>query len=168
MSVKLELDDTIVGRWEYRDASGRHCVKGAIEEPVQCPSQVYYNARYIEHLEGVTVIEGVAGFDSTYERAPFRWIWKTSENMLGVGDWNNREGVPADVFQRYAEKIFYMRQGEVVCGNLAADNVNCLPYYRYPRTKDGPKIPELVSHVMGLLPTILFVEVAPSADPSAE
>ena len=167
MSAKLELDDTIVGRWEYRDASGRHCVKGAIEEPVQCPSQVYYNARYVEHLEGITVIECVSVFDGTHERAPFRWIWKTSENMLVVGDWRHSEGVPVDVFQRYAEKIFYMREGEVRAAH-GAEDVNCLPYYRYPRTKDGPKIPELIAHVMSILPTILFVEVSVAADQSAE
>jgi hypothetical protein len=158
MSVSLELDDTIVGRWEYRDAAGNHCVKGAIEEPIQCPCEVYYNTRFVENPAGFTVIEGVAGFDGLYEKSRFRWIWKPQEKMLVVADWWRREGVPAEVFGRYVNNVFYMRDGEIVtCVEEEAD-VGCLPYYRYPRTKDGPKIPELVTHVLGFLPSIVFVE----------
>jgi hypothetical protein len=167
MSAKLELDDTIVGRWEYRDATGRHCVKGAIEEPIQCPHTVYYNVRYMEHPDGFTVIQGIAGFDPMYECARFNWIWKAAENMLIVGGWERREGVSVDVFQRYANSVFYMREGEVMRGDIAEDDINCLPYYRYPRTKDGPKIPELVSHVMGILPSIVFLKKEAEADLSA-
>ena len=158
MSVALELDDTIVGRWEYRDASGSFCVKGAIEEPVQCPCAVYYNTRFREHSDGYTVIDGVAGFDGLYEKAPFRWIWKPHEKMLVVADWQRREGVPACVFGQYVDHVFYMREGEIVTGVEEEEDVGCLPYYRYPRTKDGPKIPEIVTHVLGLLPSIVFVE----------
>lgn len=158
MSDSLTLDDTILGRWEYRDSAGNHCVKGAIEEPVQCPYTVYYNTRFAENPDGFTIIEGVAGFDGTYEKRTFQWIWKVQEKMLIVADWRRREGVPADVFGQYADKVFYMRGGKIVTGVAAEEDVCCLPYYSYPRTKDGPKIPELVSHVLGFLPSIVFVE----------
>lgn len=158
MSVALELDDTIVGRWEYRDEAGSFCVKGAIEDPLQCPCTVYYNTRFREHSDGYTVIDGVAGFDRLYEKAPFQWIWKVQEKMLMVADWTRREYVPADVFGQYVDHVFYMREGEIVTGVAKEEDVGCLPYYRYPRTKDGPKIPELVMHVLGLLPSIVFVE----------
>lgn len=161
MSTALELDDTIVGRWEYRDASGSFCVKGAIEEPIQCSHAVYYNTQFMEQPDGSIIIEGMAGFDRLYENAPFRWVWKTREKTLIVTDWKRRERVPAAVFGCYAEKIFYMRDGKIVTCVDAEEDVGCLPYYRYPRTKDGPKIPELVAHVLGLLPSIVFVEVAP-------
>lgn len=156
--VALELDDTIVGRWEYRDAAWNRCVKGAIEDPIQCPCAVYYNARFTEHPDGYVIVDGVAGFDSLYERAPFRWIWKHAEGMLVVGDWGRRECVPADVFARYADNVFYMREGQVVAAVVTEADKDCFPYYRYPRTKDGPKIPELVEHVLGQMPAIVFVE----------
>jgi hypothetical protein len=156
--MSATLDDTIVGRWEYRDAAGNRCVKGAIEEPIQCPHTVYYNARFEERPDGITIIEGVAGFDGLYEKATFRWIWKTQENMLVVGDWQRREGVSAEVFGQYANKMFYMREGVIRLCVAEENDMCCIPYYRYPRTKDGPKIPELVSHVLGLLPSIVFVE----------
>lgn len=147
-----------MGRWEYCDSAGNRCVKGAIEEPIQCPCTVYYKARLTERPDGVTVIDGVAGFDGLYEKAPFRWIWKVQENMLVVADWVRREGVPACVFGQYADKMFYMREGVIRLCVAEEDDMGCLPYYRYPRTKDGPKIPELVMHVLGLLPSIVFVE----------
>lgn len=163
----LQLEDTIVGRWEYRDASWNRCVKGAIEDPIQCPCTVYYNARFTEHPDGYVIVDGVAGFDALYERAPFRWVWKHTEGMLVVGDWGHRECVPADVFARYAETIFYMRQGEIVAAAGSEDDKGCFPYYRYPRTKDGPKIPELVEHVLGQKPAIVFVEKLDEAEEAA-
>lgn len=159
-TTALELNDTIVGRWEYRDAAGNHCVKGAIEEPIQCPCAVYYNTRFREHPDGYTIIDGVAGFDALYEKSRFRWIWKPQEKMLVVGDWQRREGVPACVFGQYVDNIFYMREGKIVTAVADEEDVGCLPYYRYPRTKDGPKIPELVMYVFGFLPSIVFVEKA--------
>jgi hypothetical protein len=158
MSNELALEDTIVGRWEYRDSAGNRCVKGAIEEPIQCPYPVYYNTRFREHPDGYVIIDGVAGFDALYEKAPFRWIWKPQEKMLIVSDWERREGVPASVFGQYADHVFYMREGVIRLCVAEEDDMTCLPYYRYPRTKDGPKIPELVMHVLGLLPSIVFVE----------
>ena len=77
-----------------------------------------------------------------------------------VTDWKRREGVPAAVFGYYADHIFYMREGKTVTCVDAEEDMGCLPYYRYPRTKDGPKIPELIMHVLGLLPSIVFVEEA--------
>ncbi len=154
----IELEDTIVGRWEYRDGAGNPCVKGTIEEPIQCPCAVYYNTRFREHPDGYVIIDGVAGFDARYEKAPFRWIRKPQEKMLVVGDWERREGVPASVFGQYADHVFYMRDGEIVTAVANEDDIGCLPYYRYPRTKDGPKIPELVMYVLGVLPSIVFVE----------
>ena len=160
MSNNVELEDTIVGRFEVDGL-----VKGAIETPVNCDSPVYYKAHIIDRGDGVSVIKGVAGFDATYERAPFRWLWKRAENMVVVGDWSRRETVPADVFSQYADAVFYMRDGAVVSCHAGEDDADCFPYYRYPRTKDGPILPELVMHVLG--PTraagavILLVEAMP-------
>ena len=90
--------------------------------------------------------------------------------MRVVADWERREGVPADVFGQYVDNVFYMREGDIVTSVAKEEDVGCLPYYRYPRTKDGPKIPELVMHVLGLLPSIVFVEKMdePKADQEAE
>ena len=166
-SLWIEYDDeTIVGRWEYRDATWNRCVKGAIEAPIQCNCAVYYNARFTEHPGGYVIVDGVAGLDSGYcggEGGQFRWILKNAEGMpegmLVVGDWHNRESVPADVIARYVDKVFYEREGQVVAAVVTEDSHHdrgCFPYYRYSRTKEGPKIPELVGHVLGHMPAIVF------------
>ena len=133
-SLWIEFDETIVGRWEYRDATWNRCVKGAIEAPIQCNCAVYYNARFTEHPGGYVIVDGVAGLDSGYcggEGGQFRWILKNAEGMpegmLVVGDWDNRECVPEDVFARYVDKVFYEREGQVVAAVVTLQH---LPYVR--------------------------------------
>ena len=98
--MTLELEDTIVGRVEFQ-FNGLRCVKGAIEEPVQCPAPVFYKARFCPQNDGIVRIEGVAGFDAEYERAPFTWSWNPALNQLVIADWTREQMVPHDVFDQY-------------------------------------------------------------------
>ena len=53
--------------------------------------------------------------------------------------------------RRYKDDVYFTKPMRAV------NSVNAFPYYRYPRTKDGPMIPELVEHVLGNIPYIIFV-----------
>jgi hypothetical protein len=155
----IRLEDTIVGRVEYSDGDVL-CVKGAIEEPVNCSSPVFYKALFQPQSDGVSVcIYGVAGLDAEYECRPFRWIWNPILDELTVDDWEHQQRILHDDFDKYKNHVYYMYAQERNYSNpiLVKDDLCVVPYYRYPRTKDGPLIPELVTHVLGHLPSIHFV-----------
>lgn len=156
--MSLQLEDTIVGRVEFTEG-GLRCVKGAIEEPIQCPYPVFYKARFCPQSDGIVRIDGIAGFDAEYERTHFTWNWNPALNQLIIADWTREQMVPREVFDKYKTYVSSVYKDNLnFTAPIRTDNIHAFPYYRYPRTKDGPLIPELVEHVIGNIPSILFVQ----------
>ena len=155
-SNMLDLDCTVQSRiTDILDMSTQR-VRGVILEPYGCEFPVYYCVMYNRVNVNEIVLEGVAGFDSECEKGNFTWTLFKNEKEVHIGDWSRFLRVDGDMFAQYSKNIVYTRNDRRF---PPTRHKHAIPYYRYPRTCDGPLLPQLVRNVIGSDEyTIVFVE----------
>lgn len=120
-------------------------VRGVIENPIQCEYPVYYCAILTCIDEHTIHVEGIAGFDSEYENSTWSWDIDTLNNTVTISDYKRFTSVDCIIFDEYADNVLYKKNNRL----LPAISHDCaFPYYKYPRTDDGPILPQLVDYVL--------------------
>lgn len=155
-SNMLQLDCTVQARTsDILDMSTQR-IRGVIPDAYGCEYPVYYYVLYKRVNANEICIEGVAGFDSEYEKGHFTWTMFQNEKEVHIRDWNRFLHVDGDMFAQYSKNIVYTRGERRFPPTLHRHSI---PYYCYPRTCDGPLLPQLVRNVIGSDDyTIVFME----------
>ena len=111
---------------------------------------LYYLADFIPDIENKTVkIIGECGFnDVLYERKDFIFNYDTETDTIKVDQPYRITTCSDELYNRYSKHIYY--NDKIVEGAR-------LPWIRFPRTKDGVMLPELIEKIMGRIPNkIIF------------
>jgi hypothetical protein len=127
-------------------------VKGTILGPDNEASgeyDLFYWANFISHFENNTVkIFGECGFDTEYEKKEFIFNYHTDTDTIIVHQPYRITTCSEELYNRYSKHIYY--NDNTVEGAR-------LPWIRFPRTKDGVMIPELIEKILGKIPSkIIF------------
>ena len=127
-------------------------VKGTILGPDNEASgeyDLFYWANFIPHFENKTVkIFGECGFDTVYEKKEFIFNYNTETDTLKVDQPYRITTCSEELYNRYSKNIYY--NDKIVEGAR-------LPWIRFPRTKDGVMLPELIEKIMERIPSkIIF------------
>ncbi len=78
-SNMLQLDCTVQMRTCEVVGTSTQRIRGVISDPYGCDQPVYYCALYKWTGENQILVEGVAGFDSEYEKGNFTWLISQSD-----------------------------------------------------------------------------------------
>ena len=127
-------------------------VKGTILGPDNEASgeyDLFYWANFIPHFEDKTVkIIGECGFDTVYEKKEFIFNYYTDTDTVIVHQPYRITTCSDELYNRYSKHIYY--NDKTVEGAR-------LPWIRFPRTKDGVILPELIEKIMERIPNkIIF------------
>lgn len=110
---------------------------------------LFYWANFIPHYENQTVkIFGECGFDTVYEKKEFIFNYHTDTDTIIVHQPYRITTCSDELYNRYSKHIYY--NDKIVEGSR-------LPWIRFPRTKDGVMLPELIEKIMERIPSkIIF------------
>jgi hypothetical protein len=110
---------------------------------------LFYWANFIPHFNGYEIkIIGECGFDTIYEKKEFIFNYHTETDTIIVHQPYRITTCSDELFNRYEKNIYY--NDNTVEGAR-------LPWIRFPRTKDGVMLPELIEKIMGKIPNkIIF------------
>lgn len=127
-------------------------VKGTILGPDNEASgeyDLFYWANFIPHFENKTVkIFGECGFDTVYEKKEFIFNYYTDTDTVIVHQPYRITTCSDELYNRYKKNIYY--NDNIIEGAR-------LPWIRFPRTKDGVMLPELIEKIMERIPSkIIF------------
>jgi len=111
---------------------------------------LYYWANFIPHFENKTVkIFGECGFDTVYEKKEFIFNYDVETDTIIVHQPYRITTCSDELYNRYSKHIYYNDNNTVEGSRL--------PWIRFPRTKDGVMLPELIEKIMGKIPSkIIF------------
>ena len=86
---------------------------------------------------------GEAGFDKQREKDEFRFVYYPDEDRVVFPSRSYRVTVvDTAVYDKYKNNVELKN----------TDNIPSLPWIRYPRTKDGILIPQLIERIFGKIP----------------
>ena len=106
---------------------------------------LYYWANFIPQFENKTVkIIGECGFDTVYEKKEFIFNYNTETDTLKVDQPYRITTCSEELYIRYEKNIYYNDNNTLEGPRL--------PWIRFPRTKDGVMLPELIEKIMGRIP----------------
>ena len=86
---------------------------------------------------------GEAGFDKQQEKDEFRFVYYPDEDRVVFPNRYRFTVVDAEVYDKYKNHVEFKNPY----------NTPCLPWIRYPRTKDGILIPQLIERIFGKIPS---------------
>jgi hypothetical protein len=126
-------------------------VKGTIagEENTLGPDyNLFYWANFVPHFNaGHYFIIGECGFDLVCEKSKFFFEYVEETDTVTVKDYRLTTCEP-EVSARYNLHIQYGRPRD--------DDVLVIPWKRFPRTKDGVSVPQLIERIFGRIPRIML------------
>ena len=106
---------------------------------------LFYWANFIPHFENKTVkIIGECGFDTVYEKREFIFNYDTETDIVIVHQPYRITTCSKELYNRYSKHIYYNDNNTVEGARL--------PWIRFPRTKDGVMLPELIEKILGRIP----------------
>jgi hypothetical protein len=144
-STNITLDCTVTGHIIETVSETIQRVRGLIQTPVDCEYPVYYSATLTRTGNDTISIDGIAGFDSQYEKKRWHWDVNIAENTVYIADFSRFNAVDCLVFHEYDTNVFY-KKNNILYPSRYQDRA--FPYYQYPRTCDGPILPQLVDYVL--------------------
>lgn len=111
---------------------------------------LFYWANFVPHFtEKRFIIIGECGFDKEYEKCNFSFDYDQESDTVYVRDYRTAV-CGMEEYIRYESHIkFKTQKTEDTCS---------LPWIRFPRTKDGVHIPQLIARIFDRMPgTIMFL-----------
>jgi hypothetical protein len=141
----ITLDCSVVDHTIETLSNNRQRVRGCITQPLYCDYPVYYCALLTSDGDHHIRVEGIAGFDSEYENNYWEWNINTLDNTVFISDYSRFTSVDCMVFDEYSNDVMYKKNNTLL---PATSQDGAFPYYKYPRTDDGPLLPQLVDYVL--------------------
>jgi len=124
-------------------------VRGTVlpeENEIGSDYAIFYWANFVPHYDGKTVfIIGECGFDEVYEKKRFVFKYDSETDIVSFGEKYRMCLCSPEIYTKY-----YL--------NIRGDNNDqtlTIPWIRFPRTKDGIAIPQLVERILGKIPTAM-------------
>ena len=124
-------------------------VQGTIlpeENEIGSDYAIFYWANFVPHYDGKTVfIIGECGFDEVYEKKRFVFKYDSETDIMSFGEKYRMCLCSPEIYTKY-----YL--------NIRGDNNDqtlTIPWIRFPRTKDGIAIPQLVERILGKIPSVM-------------
>jgi hypothetical protein len=111
---------------------------------------LFYWANFIPHFNGYEIkIIGECGFDTVYEKKEFIFNYHTETDTIIVHQPYRITTCSEELYNRYSNNIYYNDNNTIEGSRL--------PWIRFPRTKDGVMLPELIEKILGKIPNkIIF------------
>ena len=110
---------------------------------------LFYWANFLPRFNaGYFSIIGECGFDLTCEKCDFEFDYAEETDTVRIRDYRLTVCEP-ELYARYNNQIKYATQRK--------DEIIVIPWKRFPRTKDGVSVPQLVERIFGRIPNMLFV-----------
>jgi hypothetical protein len=111
---------------------------------------LFYWANFIPHFRGdIIKITGECGFDTERDRKEFMYEYCTKTDIVSVLKPYRKALCNTETYNKHRTHIYY--ENEVI--DEKDKNFNpFLPWIRFPRSKDGVFIPELIERIFGRIP----------------
>jgi len=109
---------------------------------------LFYWANFVPHfVSGQFLIIGECGFDKEYEKSNFFYDYDEESDTVYISDYRITVCNEED-YARYYLNIKYKipRKDETIV----------VPWTRFPRTKDGVSIPQLIERIFGRIPKVMM------------
>jgi hypothetical protein len=118
---------------------------------------LFYWANFIPHFSNDNNIRiiGECGFDTECEKSSFTFNYNIEEDSVSVFEPYRIAICKEEIYDKYAKNIYY---NEYAKHNYSKEKEEkCLPWIRFPRTKDGVFITELIENIFNRIPNkIIF------------
>ena len=126
-------------------------VKGTIlsdDNELDSDYNLFYWANFVPHFKaGHFFIIGECGFDLMHEKSKFFFEYVEETDTVTVKDYRLTTCEP-EVSARYNLHIQYGRPRD--------DEILVIPWKRFPRTKDGVSVPQLIERIFGRIPRVML------------
>jgi len=124
-------------------------VRGTVlpeENEIGSDYAIFYWANFVPHYDGKTVfIIGECGFDEVYEKKRFVFKYDSETDIVSFGEKYRMCLCSPEIYTKYYLNI----------RGYNNDQTLTIPWIRFPRTKDGIAIPQLVERILGKIPTVM-------------
>ena len=109
---------------------------------------LFYWANFVPHyVAGEFFIIGECGFDKECEKSKFFFEYHEDTDTVTVKDYRITTCNPEE-YTRYDLHIKYKTPRQ--------DDILVIPWKRFPRTKDGVSLPQLIERIFGRIPKIIL------------
>jgi hypothetical protein len=109
---------------------------------------LFYWANFVPHFEaGQYLIIGECGFDKEYEKSKFFFEYEEASDTVFITNYRTAICNPEE-FERFNAHIQFKTP--------RSDGLVAIPWIRFPRTKDGVSIPQLIERVFGRIPKVMM------------
>jgi hypothetical protein len=110
---------------------------------------LFYWANFVPHfVAGEYFIIGECGFDKECEKSKFFFEYNEDTDTVTVKDYRITVCNPEE-YIRFDLHIKYKTPRQ-------QDDVLAIPWKRFPRTKDGVSIPQLIERIFGRIPKVMM------------
>lgn len=109
---------------------------------------LFYWANFVPHfVTGQFIVIGECGFDKECEKSNFVFGYNENSDTVTVTDYriavcNMEQSVRYDLHIKY--------------NTPRNDDTFVIPWKRFPRTKDGVSIPQLIERIFGRIPKVIM------------
>ena len=113
---------------------------------------LFYWANFVPHfVAGEFIIIGECGFDKECEKSNFLFQYEEESDTVTITNYRTAICNPEE-FARYDLHIKFKRPrtDETITETVA------IPWIRFPRTKDGVSIPQLIERIFGRIPKVMM------------
>jgi len=109
---------------------------------------LFYWANFVPHfVDGNFLIIGETGFDKEYEKSKFFFEYEEESDTVFITNYRIAICNPEE-FSRFDLRIQFKTP--------RADDLIVIPWIRFPRTKDGVSVPQLIERVFGRIPKVMM------------
>lgn len=108
---------------------------------------LFYWANFVPHFNtGHFFIIGECGFDLVCEKSKFFFEYAEETDTVFIKDYRLTTCEP-EIYAQYDLHIEY--------GTSRKDEIIVIPWKRFPRTKDGVSVPQLIDRIFGRIPRVM-------------
>lgn len=109
---------------------------------------LFYWASFVPHfVVGRVLIIGECGFDKEYEKSKFCFDYEEETDTVTITDYRTAI-CPPEEHSPYDLHIKFKTP--------RTDGMIAVPWIRFPRTKDGISIPQLIERIFGRIPKVMM------------
>lgn len=109
---------------------------------------LFYWANFVPHFVGGDfLIIGETGFDKEYEKSKFFFEYEEESDTVFIRDYRSAICNPED------RERFDLH---IKLKTPRTDGLITIPWIRFPRTKDGVSVPQLIERIFGRIPKVMM------------
>jgi hypothetical protein len=113
---------------------------------------LFYWANFVPHfVAGEFIIIGECGFDKECEKSNFLFQYEEDSDTVTITNYRTAICNPEE-FARYDLHIKFKRPRK----DETIEETIAIPWIRFPRTKDGVSIPQLIERIFGRIPKVMM------------